>query len=155
MCARLPQPQTDFTTGSGEDLPFLQIHSTAQLELFRSVITAGSSALRSATLINGGAAVALLAFLGSPNAKNQQAAFALSLAIFAFGVFAASAAEGLRYLTQKMGSDARRMKVNPTEDDLRCANRFNWASIAFAAVSILSFLVGAAFSVKGILRQIG
>jgi len=33
--------------------------------MFKSVIDAGTVALRSATLINGGAAVALLAFIGN------------------------------------------------------------------------------------------
>lgn len=35
----------------------------AQLEMFRSVITAGQGAIKSAFLLNGGAAVALLAFI--------------------------------------------------------------------------------------------
>jgi hypothetical protein len=36
----------------------------AQLEGFKSVITAGQNAIRSSFLLNGGAAVAILAFIG-------------------------------------------------------------------------------------------
>src|SRR2546430_1555238 len=42
-----------FKTASGE-----------RLEMFRSVVTTGQAAIQSSLLINGGAAVALLAFIG-------------------------------------------------------------------------------------------
>lgn len=37
--------------------------NASNLEMFKSVITAGQSAMRSAFLLNGGAAIALLAFI--------------------------------------------------------------------------------------------
>ncbi len=40
------------------------------LEMFRSVISAGQNAIKTAFLLNGGAAIALLAFIGSLVEKN-------------------------------------------------------------------------------------
>lgn len=75
-----------------------------KIEEFKSVITAGQSALRSAILINGGAAIALLSFIGHiwntkpspPVAKG----LACSLLIFVLGVLAGSISTGLTYLSQ-------------------------------------------------------
>jgi len=74
------------------------------LEMLRSVITYGQAALKSALLINGGAAAALLAFIGNIWAKNtpQAAVDSLtnSIIYFAFGVLSAAFGTGTTYLTQ-------------------------------------------------------
>jgi hypothetical protein len=60
----------------------------SSLEMFRSVITAGQSAIRSSFLLNGGAAVALLAFISHLTDKqpHKVAVFADSLIPFVVGV---------------------------------------------------------------------
>ncbi len=83
-----------------------QYEATAagQREMFRSVIQAGQRAINSAMLINGGAAVALLAFLGRIWETGQSPAVAsgltLSLLRFLGGVLVAAVAFGTTYLTQ-------------------------------------------------------
>ncbi len=75
-----------------------------RLELFRSVIQAGQAALRSAILINGGGAFALLAFLGhiwnTHPTSNAISGLSCSLMAFAFGVLVAAMASGTTYLAQ-------------------------------------------------------
>lgn len=77
------------------------------IEMFRSVLEAGQTALKSATIINGGAAAALLAFLGNLLTKEapQGTTFPISsisfaMLIFVIGVGCAGLAAGLRYLSQ-------------------------------------------------------
>jgi hypothetical protein len=62
-----------------------------------AAINGGNLALRMVLLINGGAAVALLSFMGS--LKDQRQAIASALAWFAWGVVAAALALGLAYAT--------------------------------------------------------
>ncbi len=74
------------------------------IEMLRATISTGQSALKSAMLVNGGAAVAVLAFLGNAWAKDipkhvlTEAAYGLSL--FVWGVLAAASAAGATYLSQ-------------------------------------------------------
>lgn len=74
-------------------------------EMFRSVLSSGQAALKSAMLINGGGAVTLLAFIGHLAMENHTlklvAGFALPLACFVLGVLLASVSAGLTYLVQK------------------------------------------------------
>ena len=74
------------------------------LDGFNSVISLGQSALKSCTIINGGAAVALLAFIGNIVLKSDAKPLVggISNALFAFGVglFLASLATGSTYFTQ-------------------------------------------------------
>lgn len=72
------------------------------LEMFRSVITVGQGAIKTSFLLNGGAAVAMLAFIGhlaqfSP-AKVPE--FAATLLPFAHGVLAVAITSGSTYLSQ-------------------------------------------------------
>lgn len=72
------------------------------MENFKAVITAGQNAIRTILLLNGGAAVALLAFSGhliaeaSPNATR----FAGCMLPFALGALAAGIISGGTYLSQ-------------------------------------------------------
>jgi len=74
------------------------------IEMLRATVATGQSALKSAMLINGGAAVAVLAFLGNAWAKDVprrvliEASYGLSL--FVWGVLAAAAAAGATYVSQ-------------------------------------------------------
>jgi len=72
------------------------------LEMLRSVITTGQSALKSSLLINGAAAVALLAFIG--NIWNIDpsvvAGIANALGFYVVGVLLAAVAAGVTYFSQ-------------------------------------------------------
>lgn len=78
--------------------------TSIKLETFRSVISCGQSALKSATLINGGAAVALLAFIGHVWGKDLSSlvlnGLSFSLLLFVFGVLCSAIASGTTYLAQ-------------------------------------------------------
>ena len=74
------------------------------LEMLRATIMTGQSALKGCLLINGGAAIAVLAFLGNAWTKDfprrvlLDASYGLSL--FVWGVLAAATALGATYLSQ-------------------------------------------------------
>lgn len=74
----------------------------SSLEMFRSVITAGQSAIRSAFLLNGGASVALLAFVShlAETQPSKVMLFANSLLPFVIGVLAITMTSGFTYLSQ-------------------------------------------------------
>jgi hypothetical protein len=76
----------------------------AATEMFKSIIAYGEAALKSAILINGGGAVALLAFIGNIWSRSIGApvvqALTASIAAFSFGVLGAAVGTGLTYLTQ-------------------------------------------------------
>ena len=75
-----------------------------QVEMFRSVIATGQTALKTSLLINGGATVALLAFLGhvlsNPRAGNLVPVLSFSLYLFGLGVLLGAVATGFTYLAQ-------------------------------------------------------
>lgn len=73
-----------------------------QLEMFRSVITSGQAAIKTGFLLNGGAAVAMLAFIGhlAQHLPGKVHMFALVLAPFTFGVLSGAMLSGLTYLSQ-------------------------------------------------------
>lgn len=85
-----------------------QVHES-QLEMFRSVITSGQGAIKSSFLLNGGAAVAMLAFIGhlAQFEAAKVPAFAACLVPFAFGVLAIAVTSGSTYLSQWFYASAR------------------------------------------------
>lgn len=82
----------------------------SDLEMFRSVIAAGQGAVRTSLILNGGAAVALLAFIGHLATCGDSIScstltpkieeLASSLLFFAFGSLAATVLAGCTYLSQ-------------------------------------------------------
>lgn len=80
---------------------------SANLEMFKSVIQTGQSAIKANMLLNGGAAVALLAFIGKLADVNPTCIplFALPLTVFVSGAFLATMVSGLTYLTQVIFSE--------------------------------------------------
>ena len=73
-----------------------------QVEMFRAVISAGQNALRSAFLMNGGGAVAVLAFIGNlaNNDPQRIPSLAPSLTVFVSGVLLVAVASGATYFSQ-------------------------------------------------------
>ncbi|KAF1707763.1 hypothetical protein [Pseudoxanthomonas sacheonensis] len=76
----------------------------SQRDMTNHTINTGANALKASTLINGGAAVALLAFTGQVQATAGNAglllSFSLALGFFAAGVFLAALATGATYVSQ-------------------------------------------------------
>ena len=103
----------------------------SDLESVRATISAGQNALRSAFVMNGGAAVAILAFVGHLAAVNPGhiADFSKSMLWFVAGVGAISIASGTTYLSQWFYSD--------WEQRL-------WAMRAGLGINVISIILGLA-----------
>ena len=72
------------------------------LASFNSVIETGSKAIQAAFIINGGASLALLTFIGNMISKNVQGVGSLSFSMYLFtlGVLCVALATGARYVSQ-------------------------------------------------------
>ncbi len=105
---------------------------------FHAVITIGQGALKSGALINGGACVALLAFIGNIITKDASMISGLSTAllIFGFGVFCAAASTGTTYLAQ----------VDYEKKKMKRATLINKCTIVIVTLSYLAFLCGGLIS---------
>jgi len=120
-----------------------------RLEMFKSVITAGQSALKSAILINGGAAVAMLAFAGSIWGKSLAQCtvkyLLAAMGLFVVGVLLGAVASGLTYLVQRAYAQERE----------KTGNRLNVGTISCVVVAYVLFLVGSGVASIAILKQFG
>lgn len=82
----------------------------SNLEMFRAVITTGQSALKTSLLINGGATIAVLTFLGNMRTHPRgvgstfplEQSLAIALMWFGSGVLLAAIATGATYLNQSI-----------------------------------------------------
>jgi hypothetical protein len=86
------------------------LHASS-LEQYKSVLESGQTALKTLTTINGGAAVALLAFIGNMLTKGQPnggpnpvPTLNQAMLIFILGVFLTGVSSAARYLTQLLAS---------------------------------------------------
>jgi len=83
----------------------LQQHNLeAYLETFKATLTAGSNVVKMLMLVNGGAAIALLAFIGNiwtkDNISDYVPFLSVSLKYFCFGVAASLGCAGFTYFCQ-------------------------------------------------------
>ena len=115
------------------------LQNTSNLEMFKSVTEAGQAALKSAIIINGGAALALLAFVGNLMALQTEDAptFELTgigsaLLVFLLGVGAAGLSSGISYLVQASYASGWR----------QLGKAMNWITIGLGFASFLAFFVG-------------
>lgn len=95
----------DFSAENERNIAQYNAEVSSNLEMFRSIITSGQSALKSALIINGGAAVAMLAFIGNLATKGSEfkstiSVFSTPLFYFTLGVLCASIGFGGTYLSQ-------------------------------------------------------
>ncbi|MBS3911210.1 MAG: hypothetical protein KGZ70_10800 [Hydrogenophaga sp.] len=97
---------TQYKAEHERHLAYYKASTDAEQEMFKSVIETAKTALSTSILVNGGATVALLAFLGNLLAKSQPAAAAMQAALnvsiicFALGVLLGAAATGTTYCAQ-------------------------------------------------------
>lgn len=128
------------------DLAFYNAKHASRLEKYRArinrisdgfnaVIAIGQGALKSGALINGGACVAILAFIGNIITKDSSMIHGLSVALlsFGFGVFFAAVASGTTYLAQACYESKKTIKV---------AVWINNLTIFIVILSYVSFLCG-------------
>ncbi|HHL8239473.1 TPA: hypothetical protein ACQ84Q_002498 [Klebsiella pneumoniae] len=104
------QPEANALTLEGikhqnsTQLEIMKIENSFQIESFKAAISIGANACRTFLIMNGGAAIALLAFLGNIWNKNSSAeaasAIASALYLFCGGVVLAGLCSGLSYFSQ-------------------------------------------------------
>ncbi|WP_129542714.1 hypothetical protein [Thalassospira indica] len=93
-------PDHDFKlAGYSHDL---EHDRNVSVEMFRAIITSGQSAMRAAMLLNGGAAIAMLAFVGKLVELDVNAAshIANAILLFACGALAVAGAGSFTYVSQ-------------------------------------------------------
>lgn len=108
----------------------------SDLEMFRSVIQSGQNALKSALLMNGGASIALLAYIGKLTEAQQARipAFADALVIFVLGVLAIVVASGSTYLSQWFYAESEKKE--------RTGLAFNITAVFLGILSYVLFIWG-------------
>lgn len=111
-----------------------QIHQS-NIESFKAAVTSGQSAIRSLFLLNGGAAIAILAFLGhlTQHHPDRLPTFAWTLLPFTVGVFATATVSGLTYLSQVF------FARNETE---KYGFAFQFACVGVGVSSLVCFAIG-------------
>lgn len=126
-----------------------KLEHASNLEVWKAVLESGQTALRSLILINGGAVVALLAFLGNQLTKTPPTGrgfptqgIALAMAFFVGGVLFAGAATGARYLNL-LSLHSRRTKP---------AIVYHRLAILLGSASLVAFLVGGVASYLAFLK---
>lgn len=112
------------------------------MKLLEATITFAGAALKSAMLINGGAAVAILAYLGNSHADGS-ARFAYSLLCFTLGVLFAAVATATSYIAQ----------FNYTHDKERAGDRVRLISILIISFSFLGFIAGSYLAFLGFIHK--
>jgi hypothetical protein len=106
----------------------------------------GRAAIQTSLAINGGGAVAILAFFGSalatPGGVTTQfrAAVAASLACFACGVFLSALTFGVGYIVQLLWGGNH--PFGTAERRERIAQRLQSAALILVVISLFSFLAG-------------
>lgn len=124
----------------------MELWKEARVEMMRAVISFGQGAIRSLVLINGGAAVAVMTFVGNLKSRQENGAeiLAQSMLLFSFGVVAAAIVAGFAYVTQYLydSSAGRLSKLGVT---------FHFTAMFFAVVSLVLFVGGLLKAYSGFL----
>jgi len=122
----------------------MKVNEAINLESFRSTISIGMNAAKSCLLINGGASIALLAFIGNIWRKESMDIAALlvskGLLIFCFGVALSVLCSGFTYLAQ---SNYTSSDLGRNEKLRKIGGIFNIAAIAAGFLSLIAFGYGA------------
>jgi hypothetical protein len=127
----------------------LPVRHAGVIEVFKSALEAGQTALKTLITINGGAAAALLAFLSSLVSKQPnptlQASLSKALAVFVGGVALAGVSTAARYLTQfaaARNAESNYLTNKPSKGWMRAANTFIGVSIVSGLGSLAAFCIG-------------
>ena len=116
----------------------VKAENAIQLEMTNATCVAGQGALKTTIIMNGGASVALLAFIGNTWIHKGDGVAMLSIALFLFavGVLSGCAATGVTYLAQSIATEENK-------DQWKVRN--NWAIVLWIT-SCGFFLAGLVFA---------
>jgi hypothetical protein len=115
----------------------LNFNEEAHLEQFKSLMQVSVLALRSAMIINGGAALALLTFLGNLKENTGMLQFICALKFYIVGVALAALATGISYLAQYRY--LQELKNDSANDK---GQYITYITIALVFISYAAFIVG-------------
>ena len=116
----------------------------SKMETYRFMIASGQSAMKATVLINGGAAIALLAFIGHLVASAQASSIpelAVPLAGFVAAVLCGVMSIVLTYVTLSSYS----------ADKVTRGNISNWFAVGFVVLSYVLFGLGSWLAYQGFL----
>ena len=103
---------------------------------FDAMVNLGQGALKTAMLINGGACIALLAFISNIISKIPPIDISLSLSysltFFGLGVFLSTIAYGFAYVTQYFFENKSKKRI---------ATKFQFSTMGIVLLSYISFIV--------------
>ena len=123
----------------------MDILEQEQLETYKSLVSLSSLALKTLLLLNGGAAIALLAFLGNTWGRDDVPDVRASMALFLCGLACAGGATLVGYLAQLKLYQERRDNSFPSY--LRGHVFKLHVAVSLASFSMLVFCVGSYFAV--------
>ncbi len=113
------------------------------LEVLRAVFTYGQATLKTTIFINGGAAIAVMAFLsryvGVENQVANMQFFLSALLVFGFGVFLGALTTGLTYLSQSFFAHSKN----------KLGFSFQVVTVILGLCSLSTFGLGIWYSYKG------
>ncbi len=113
----------------------MELWKETRLEMTKAAIGFGQGAIRALILINGGAAIAVMTFIG--NFGTVQAglisSFSLALLLFSMGVAAAALVAGCSYVTQFFYESS-------SGGLLKAGIAFHWLAVLSAIVSLALFV---------------
>ncbi|MBX4884026.1 hypothetical protein HJA90_10570 [Rhizobium bangladeshense] len=120
-------------------LEAMKHNNNMQIEMFKSALVAGQNAIRTMIVINGGAAVAMLAFISNLLRDGRTfdvAGYAAAMLAFTAGALLAGLVSGGTYLTQWIGASDSQVAY-------RVAFGINLVTILLGIVSFVAFGIGA------------
>jgi len=118
-------------------------------ETYKSLIQIGNTALKFVLVSNGGAVIAILAFLGKVHGTNPPIqGMACSLAVFLFGIVVGGLACVSGYLTQLVLYNE--YEIRNSESFFTKHGTWLWISIVLVIIGIISFGVGSLLGLKAL-----
>ena len=142
------------------DMEIYKIRSAESLAMFQSAIDAGVNALKSSIIINGGAAVALLAFIGgiikqpSNTSAVSLSCIGYALLIFMIGAGLAGSATGGRYICQTLFCSALSKNYSEHQRNypLYIGRFINFITILAGGLSFSAFFYGGWISYSALIK---
>ncbi|MBN2033518.1 MAG: hypothetical protein JW836_09595 [Deltaproteobacteria bacterium] len=163
LLAFLESPQEEGEASpspGGVNIEQFRAINDASLESFRSTIAWGQTSVNSSFFLNGGACVALLAFIGSIWSKSalysEAVNIVFSLKCFAFGVLATTISSGASYFSQGYYTHAIPETIRQGDHDRPQTKKGHcWKRIAIALIifSYCAFFVGV-FSAATAMKEV-
>ncbi|WP_429933152.1 hypothetical protein [Alteromonas sp. 4B03] len=136
---------TSKTMNDDQKIKIAELKQLRAIEHFKSVISMAELALKSAILINGGASVALLTFIG--NIKSGDKNFLVySLCSFAFGVLFGAIGTFLAYLAQNHFMEQINAQIKSQDDE-----KHKFVAIGSCGLSYLAFFIGIILASNGLM----